>query len=332
MDERKNIIVFGASGDIGSHLIKYLLNKNITGGYDLIATGTRTLNFEHKLDHLKYIPVDITRKQDFEKLPDNAYAIIDLAGAMPARMSGYNPQKYIDVNITGTLNVLDYAVRSGADRILYAQSFGDIRSYAEESIVLHPEMLPHFDFNSDHTVYVMSKNFAVDLIHHYHEKYGLRGFIFRLPTIYLWSQVDYYYVDGVKHKLGYRTLINHAIHGEDIEIWGDPQRKKDMVYVWDFCQMLYLALFCNCKYGHYNVGTGVGTTLQDQIKDIIQVFGNPEHPSKIIARPDKPNAPQYIMDITNAVNDLDYKPIYNFKDALLDMKKESENIRGEGTK
>lgn len=324
MTERKKIVVFGASGDIGTHLIRYLLNHHITDHYDLVATGTRSSTFSDQIDHFSYIRADITKEEEFHKLPENVYAIIDLAGAMPARMSGYNPQKYVDVNITGTLNVLNYAIRSGADRISYAQSFGDIKSYAEQSVVLHPEMPPYFDFNSDHTVYVMSKNFAVDLIHHYHEKYGIRGFIFRMPTVYLWSQVDYYYVDGVKHQLGYRTLIEHARHGEDIEIWGDPSRKKDMVYIWDFCQMLYLALFCSNSYGHYNVGTGIGTTLEEQIRTIIDVFSEPQHPSRVISRPDKPNAPQYIMDITNAVNDLGYQPKYTYKDALLDMKKESE--------
>ena len=75
--------------------------------------------------------------------------------------------------------------------------------------------------------------------------YDLRNFIFRLPTIYLYSPVDTYYVDGKKRKMGYRLLIDKARAGEPIEVWGDPERVKDMVYVKDFCQMLYRAVFAD---------------------------------------------------------------------------------------
>ena len=101
---------------------------------------------------------------------------------------------------------------------------------------------------------------------------GLKNFVFRLPTIYLWASEDQYFVDGIKRKIGYRILIDRAISGEVLEVWGDPSRVKDMVYVKDFCQMLYKALFVKREKGHYNVGTGVGTSLLDQIKGIAEVF------------------------------------------------------------
>jgi UDP-glucose 4-epimerase len=170
----------------------------------------------------------------------------------------------------------------------------------------------------------MSKNFAVDLIENYHQMYGLKRFIFRLPTIYLWSPIDQYYVDGEIRKIGYRILIDKAIAGEDIEVWGDPNRRKDMVYVKDFCQMLYKALLVNRNEGYYNVGSGVGTTLLNQIKGIVDVFGEENHKSNIVLRPDKPNAPQYIMDITAAKKELGYEPKYDYISMLRDFKSEME--------
>lgn len=112
----------------------------------------------------------------------------------------------------------------------------------------------------------MSKDFAVDLIENYHQMYGLKRFIFRLPTIYLYSPIDTYYVDGTNRKIGYRILIDKAAQGETIEVWGDPNRVKDMVYVKDFCQMLYKAVFADRTEGYYNVGTGVGTSALRQIE------------------------------------------------------------------
>ncbi|MFR6132808.1 MAG: NAD-dependent epimerase/dehydratase family protein [Fusicatenibacter saccharivorans] len=269
-----------------------------------------------------YYRVDITKKEDFSKLPKDVYAVVDLAGAMPARMKGYNPYRYIDVNITGNMNILEYCRTNGVDRILFAQSFGDIKDYGEENPLLTVDLPRKFSFTSDHTIYVMSKNFAVDMIENYHQMYGLKRFIFRLPTIYLYSPVDTFYVDGIQRKIGYRLLIDRARVGDPIEVWGDSSRVKDMVYVKDFCQMLYKALFVNRKCGYYNVGTGVGTSLLDQIKGMIEVFGEDGRKSEIIMRPDKPNAPQYIMDITPAKEELGYKPKYNYLDMLRDFKRE----------
>lgn len=319
----KNIVVFGASGDTGRYFIEYFLENYNGNEYQVIATGTRETDCFDSLG-VPYYQVDITNKSDFDKLPSDVYAVLDLAGLMPARMKGYDPYKYIDVNIIGNLNILEYCRKSGADRILFAQSFGDIKDWAEEKLVLTADMPRNFSYTTDHTVYVMCKNFAVDLMENYYQMYGLKRFIFRLPTIYLWSPVDHYYVDGEIRKIGYRILIDKAINGEDIEVWGDASRQKDMVYVKDFCQMLFKALFVDRTCGYYNVGTGVGTSLLEQIKGIAEVFGEEGKKSNLIMRPDKPNAPQYIMDITPAREELGYVPQYDYIAMLKDFKKEME--------
>lgn len=322
----KKIVVFGVSGDTGKYFVDYFKNNYRGNEYEIVATGTRKSDFFEK-NGISYVQADITDKSAFDALPQDVYAVVDLAGAMPARMKGYDPYKYIDVNITGTLNILEYCRKTKADRILFTQSFGDIKDHSENDPLLRVDMPRNFSFTSDHTIYVMSKNFAVDMIENYHQMYGLKNFIFRLPTIYLWSPVDHYYVDGEIRKIGYRILIDKAAAGEDIEIWGDASRPKDMVYVKDFCQMLYKALFADRDKGYYNVGSGVGTTLFDQIKGMIEVFGVEDRKSKIIMRPDKPNAPQYIMDIQPAVDELGYEPQYDYISMLKDFKSEMEKER-----
>ena len=319
----KKIVVFGASGDTGQYFVRYFLENYKGNEYQIVATGTRETDCFKKMN-VSYYQVDITKREDFSKLPENVYAVVDLAGAMPARMRGYNPYKYIDVNIIGNLNILEYCRKTGADRILFAQSFGDIKDYGEKNPILTVDLPRKFSFTSDHTIYVMSKNFAVDMIENYHQMYGLKRFIFRLPTIYLYSPVDTFYVDGKVRKIGYRLLIDKARAGETIEVWGDSSRVKDMVYVKDFCQMLFKAVFVDRECGYYNVGTGVGTSLLDQIKGMVDVFSEEGRKSKIVMRPDKPNAPQYIMDITPAVEELGYKPQYSYLEMLRDFKTEME--------
>lgn len=325
----KKIVVFGASGDTGQYFVRYFLEHYVGDEYQIIATGTRETHYFEQFK-VPYYSVDITKKEDFSKLPKDIYAVVDLAGAMPARMKGYDPQYYIDVNITGNLNILEYCRKNHADRILFAQSFGDIKDYGETELVLKADMPRKFSFASDHTIYVLTKNFMVDMMENYYEMYGLKKFVFRLPTIYLYSPIDHYYVDGVSRKIGYRLLIDRARAGETIEVWGDSSRVKDMVYVKDFCQMLFKAVFVNRDCGYYNVGTGVGTSLLDQVKGMVEVFGEAGKKSQIVMRPDKPNAPQYIMDITPAVEELGYKPQYNYLDMLQDFKKEMQHAENMG--
>lgn len=319
----KKILVFGASGNNGTYFIRYFIDHYNSSEYEIIALGTReTKRFDRM--GVPYYRVDITDKRTFDILPQDVYAVVDLAGAMPARMKGYDPYKYIDVNIVGTLNILEFCRKNSVDRVLFAQSFGDIKDHSETNPVLTVDLPRKFSFKSDHTVYVMSKNFAVDLIENYHQMYGLKSFVFRLPTIYLYSPVDTFYLDGKIRRVGFRLLIDRAQKGEPIEVWGDPNRVKDMVYTKDFCQMMYKALFVDREKGHYNVGTGVGTSLLDQIKGMIEIFGPENHKSELIMRPDKPNAPQYIMDITPARQELGYVPQYDYIAMLQDMKKEME--------
>lgn len=88
--------------------------------------------------------------------------------------------------------------------------------------------------------------------------------------------------------------------------------------------MLYKAVISDRNFGYYNVGTGIGTSLIDQVKGMIDVFGEEGNKSQIIMRPDKPNAPQYIMDITPAIKELGYQPKYDYISSLKDFKLEME--------
>ena len=265
----KNIIVFGASGDTGHYFVNYFLEHNKDSNYQIIASGSRKTD-DFKKINVPYYQVDITKKEDFNKLPRDVYAVVDLAGAMPARMRGYDPYKYIDVNITGNLNILEYCKETGADRILFAQSFGDIKDHSETNPLLTVDLPRKFSYTSDHTIYVMTKNFAVDMIENYHQMYGLKRFILDCQQSIFIPLLIHFMLMEKERKIGYRLLIDKAIKGEPIEVWGDASRVKDMVYVKDFCQMLYKALFVERDSGYYNVGTGKGTSLLDQIKGMIQ--------------------------------------------------------------
>lgn len=200
----------------------------------------------------------------------------------------------------------------------------DISEYAQEGVVLKPDLEPKFSYKGDHAVYVISKNTAIELIKHYHEEYGLKYYIFRFPTIYSYSPFQYYYPNGVKTLRPVYRMIDQAMKGEPIEIWGNPQYSKDMVHVYDCAQMFCKAITCACDGGVYNVGTGIPVTLQEQVETIIKVFSPKNHPSEIIYRPEKKAGGGFLMDITNAKSELGYVPQYDCMKLFMDYKSEME--------
>jgi UDP-glucose 4-epimerase len=88
--------------------------------------------------------------------------------------------------------------------------------------------------------------------------------------------------------------------------------------------MLCKAVEVKREEGFYNVGTGIPITLEEQIRTIVDVFSPHEHPSQIIYRPDKLSTGGFLMDITNAKDELGYEPKYNCRKLLEDYKKEME--------
>ena len=322
--ERKKIIILGSNGNVGSYLTLYALDFFNKDEYEVIASGRRDFDFWTR-QGVPYVKVDITKKEDFENLPkDNVYAVMLLSAQLPAYMDVYEPQKYIDINITGALNVLEYCRQVKADRIIYTQTFYDIAKYPKDRVI-DPYDARNFSYTGDHAVYVISKCCALDLLEHYRQEYGLKKFVFRLPAIYSYTPDYYYYPDGVKTMRPFYKQIFRAINGEPLELWGNPENKRDMVHVYDFSQMLCKAVLVNREEGIYNVGTGNPVTLEQQMKAMIDVFSPADKKSEIVYLRDKPSGPGFIeMDVTNAKEQLGYKPQYDVYKLLENFKEEME--------
>ena len=326
----KNILIWGATGSLGVYVVDYLNSKIDHSKYKIIAIGRRKTDFFASRG-VEYLRLDVNDVANFSLLPDShVHSIVHLANLLPARVDEYDPSEYIRVNTIGTLNILEYMRRVCAEKILFTQSYADLGGHFEKEFVLGNHLSRKLNYCTDHTVYSISKIAAEDLIINYHHEYGIGGYIFRLPNVYLYSPEKYYYVNGKKTLISYRYIIERAIAGLPIELWGDPLRSRDIVYVKDFCQMVYLAILSERGFGHYNVGTGVATTLKDQIDGIVKVFSPPENPSEIIFRPEMRNAMHYVMDIENAKTELGYAPKYNYLDYLRDYKAEMDGSRFAG--
>ena len=315
----KKVIVFGATGTLGAPICIHLKKQ----GYNVVAVGHRKSDNGFFAENgIKYYSVDISRKSDFDLLPsDDIYAIVHFAGALPASMSGYNPDLYISSIIQGTLNVLEYTRKVKADRIVFPQSLFDISYLFGTKEPIPADSLRKAPLDGDHAMYVIAKNAAVDMIEHYYTVYGIKRFILRLSRVYLYHPNHYTFTDGKKVLVSDRFLIYKAINGEDIELWGDPNRLLETCSIQDFLQIVEKSLIAKVDGGIYNIGSG-GSTLKERIEGIIDVFNPENRKSKIIYCPEKRSAQQFVLDISKTKKELGYEPKYTWKDYLLYFKDE----------
>lgn len=318
----KKIIIFGATGNVGAYVLKYARQYFQNKDYEVIASGRRNTNFFANRG-IPYYPVDITKEEEFDKLPtEDVYAVIDLATVIPSYMRTYHPEQYLETNIIGNYNILEYCRKVCADRILFSTTVFDISLAVESGNILKPNLSYNFSYKGDHAMYVISKITAIELLEHYYQEYGLKKFVFRFPTIYNYSSYHYYFPNGKKTMRPVYRMIELAQSGHPIELWGDPNYAKDMVHVYDCAQMLCKAIEVEKEGGFYNVGTGIPVTLEEQIETIIEVFSPKENPSTIIYRPDLKSGGGFLMDVGNAKSELGYIPQYDCKKLFEDFKEE----------
>lgn len=320
----KRVVVFGATGRLGAPISIYLKSH----GYDVVAVGHRKSDNGFFADYdIPYYSVDIENPEDFSVLPQNdIFAVIHFAGMLPAAMKGYNASPYLSSIVMGTYNVLEYTRKVGAGRIVFPQSLFDISYLFGTKVPIPADSQRKAPLEGDHAVYVIAKNAAVDLIEHYYKVYGIKRFILRLSRVYLYEPNPYTYRDGKKILISDRYLIYEAMKGNDMEIWGDPNKLLETCCIMDFLQIVEKSLEADIDGGIYNIGSG-GSTIEERVKAIAEVFNPDNKKSKITYCPEKPSSRQFVLDIRKTINELGYEPQYTWKKYLCFFKEEMKKQR-----
>lgn len=325
------VVIIGATGFIGMYTVERFLKE----GYEVLATGrNEVMKAQLEKKGVKCIPLDISCKEDFKKLPtENVDGVILLAGLLPANApvdisKDENAEDYIRVNVEGTINVLEYCRKNNIKKVISTSSYADVLCSWKKGIALKETEPRNFKYTGDHAVYVISKNAANDVMEYYNQQHGMQCAAFRLPPVYGVGPHSEIYVNGKYYKTGIQTFIENAEQGKDIEIWGDPTISRDIIYVKDVARAFVLALKSDKTSGLYNMTSGTELTLEEQVKTVIEVFGKGKG-SKIVYRPDKPNnTPSFLFDMTKAKEDFGFVPEYmSYKAIMEDYKAELESGR-----
>lgn len=319
------IVVFGATGGIGAYTLLHLLDQS---KYELVAVGHRKSDngfFEEK--GIPYYSVDIADFKTFDCLPkDDVYAVVNLAGVLPAIK--YDPRLFVSSFTMGQLNVLEYMREIGCKKIIFAQTPADLWYLQNTKEPMPADAQRSFPPSTDHSIYTIAKNAAIDITEYYKNTFGIQWYALRFFNVYMYNPNPFYHVDGVKRWISFRLIIEKAKKGEDIEVWGDPTRSKEMVYVKDVAQLISQCIEDKEHGGIYNVGSLHQVTLEEQIDGIIEVFTEGKKSKKIYC-PDKPDALFNHLDISKTIVELGYSPNYSYIDWLRDFKVEEKMNRFE---
>lgn len=323
------IIVVGATGFIGMYTVRYLLSQ----GKEVLATGRNPM-LGKKLEQMgaNFVELDITKDKDIERLPgDNVEGVILLAGLLPANVptdisENENAADYFKVNVIGTINVLEFCRKNKIKKVIGNCSYADVANEWGKDKVITEEIPRNFKYYGDHAVYVISKNACNDVMEYYNQQHGMQCAWFRFPPVYGVGPHGTIYVNGKAYKSGIATFIDNARSGKNIELWGNPHIKRDIIYVKDVARAYLLALASDITYGLYNMTSGVAVDLEEQAKAVIEIFGDSSK-SKIVYKPDKPNnTPSYIYSMEKAKNDFGFVPEYkNFTEMMKDYKMELDS-------
>lgn len=315
------IVVFGATGGIGAYTLLHLLEQ---GKYELVAVGHRKSdNGFYESKGIPYLSVDIADYKTFDCLPkEDVFAVVNLAGVLPAIK--YDPRLFVSSFTMGQLNILEYMREIGCKKIVFAQTPADLWYLQNTTAPMPADAQRSFPPSTDHSIYTIAKNAAIDITQYYQNTFGIKWYALRFFNVYMYDLNPFYHVDGVKRWKSFRLLIEKAKKGEDIEVWGDPTRSKEMVYVKDVAQLISQCIEDKEHGGMYNVGSLHQVTLEEQIDGIIEVFTEDKR-SKKIYRPDKPDALFNHLDISKTVEELGYNPQYDYVRWLKDFKEE-ENL------
>lgn len=326
------ILVIGATGFIGMYTVEKLINS----GYKVVATGNRNKIAGEYLENLgaEYVHFDMTKAEDTSKLPKKGIeAVILLSGLLPANAKvnlnyNENAADYIKTNTLGTINILEYCRLNNIKKILSTTTYSDVFKSWKKDVALKETEPRSFLLKGDHAAYAISKNAATDMIEYYSQQHGLSGAVFRLPPVYGVGPHDAIYDNGIYKKSGITIFIEKAMKGLPIEIHGDPNLSRDIIYVKDVATAFLKAIESNKTQGLYNMTSGVSLTLKEQVKTVIEVFSKGKL-SEIVYKPEINNTtPSYLFDMTKAKDDFGFIPEYaDFRKMMEDYKSEMESGR-----
>lgn len=254
-------LVTGGAGFIGSHIVDELIARGIdTYVIDNLSTGTLENLAQHRGSSLLHFMAGDARQVETLMEDTSIDVIFHEAAIASVPRSVSHPMLVHDVNVNLTLQLLNYCVKAGVKRFIFASSaavYGILESKASEDMVCRPN-----------SPYGAGKLAVESYLHAYRRTYGLETVMLRYFNVYGRRQ-RYSDYSGV-----ITVFINKLLRGERPTIFGDGLQVRDFVHVEDIVQANMLAMESANAVGEiFNVASGRETSILDLVQIIKELVG-----------------------------------------------------------
>ncbi|MFH1854353.1 MAG: SDR family oxidoreductase [Candidatus Omnitrophota bacterium] len=296
-------LVTGGAGFIGSHIVDALVkNNDKVTVLDDFSSGRRE-NLEAILDKIELVEGDIRDKAVVSKVMQGVDYVLHQAALRSVPKSLGNPALYNDVNINGTLNILNAAKEAKVKRVVFASS---------SSIYGETDRLPE---KEDLLPLLISPYALTKLAGEYYCRISSQ--IYGLET----ASLRYFNVFGPRQSLEneYAVVIPKFItcmlKDEAPPVHGDGLQTRDFTYVENVVQAnIKAATAPGIKCEVFNIACGHSYTVLDIVKYVNKILGKDIKPKLGPARPG--DVKHTLADITKAKKLLKFKPGIGFEEGL----------------
>ena len=292
-------VVTGAAGFIGSHLTERLLRDgHAVMGIDSFDTfydpQIKRRNIARALSHpsFRLVEADIRNQAALEQaIEGDVDVIVHLAARAGVRPSIEQPALYSDVNINGTVVLLEIARARHIKKFVFASS---------SSVYGNNKKVPFSESdNVDFPIspYAATKKAGELICHTYHHLYGIGMTCLRFFTVYGPRQRP----DLAIHK--FARLIEA---GKPIPIYGDGTMRRDFTYIDDIINGVVAAIDKCAGYHIYNLGESRPICVGDLIAEIEKALGREAIRNHLPTQPG--DVDQTYADVARAQQELGYHP------------------------
>lgn len=278
------ILVTGAAGFIGFHLCLRLLElghtvlgiDNINDYYDIKLKADRLERLKHP--HFSFYKMDVADAAAWEKIPDliTPHAVLHMAAQAGVRASITNPGTYIQSNLVGFGNVLEYSRSNRVKHLIYASSssvygLNTKMPFAESDNVDHPTSL-----------YAASKRANELMAHTYSHLFDLPTTGLRFFTVYgPWGRPD----------MALFKFTSAILNNKTIDVYNNGKMQRDFTYIDDIVSGIIPLLenppipdpnwnadsknpaASSAPYRIFNIGNNKPENLEDMIACLEQALG-----------------------------------------------------------
>jgi len=253
----KQVLVTGASGFLGKHLVSTLRNKSV------------------EVEALSSKVVDLTDCKSLDNIPKKNYdqifhlAAWTQAGDFCAKRAG---EQWI-INQQINTNVLNWWLKNAPEAKMV--TFGTSVSYSVEKDLSEDKYLDGQPYEKFYA-YGMSKRMLLAGLQSLNKQFGM-NYLYAIPsTLY----GPGYHMDDRQMHFIYdliKKILKGKMYGDTVTLWGDGEQRRELVYIDDFIQNL-LALNDLAKNDIFNIGGGEDYSIKDFANIICDIIGyDPEN-------------------------------------------------------